>query len=149
MPEKTTDNSKTDDHKEKKEPKKEEEKETTIDVSKIESHGAFLSKGRPGKIFLIGSSEVLKDNVVDPNGESPNAMFVMNILDGLNDREDIAAMRSKEQRFNPLNESAAVTKTFIKTFNIAGLPVLVVFFGGAVWVRRRSRKKMIQMMFQK
>jgi cbb3-type cytochrome oxidase subunit 3 len=42
-----------------------------------------------------------------------------------------------------------LTKTFVKTFNIAGLPVLLVFIGLIVWLRRRSRKKQIQMMFQK
>ena len=109
----------------------------------------MLAKGKPSKVFLIGSAEMLKDNVLDAGGESPNAMFIMNIIDALNYREDIAVMRSKEQRFNPLHESDALTKTFIKTFNIAGLPVLVVLFGFFVWIRRRSRKKTIRMMFQK
>jgi len=36
-----------------------------------------------------------------------------------------------------------------KTFNIAGLPILIVLFGLSVWFRRHSRKKHIQMMFQK
>ena len=84
---------------------------------------------------------------MDANGESPNAMFIMNVLDVLNDREDIAVMRSKEQQYNPLYDSDALTKTFIKTFNIAGLPVLVALFGVIVLLRRRSRRKMIQMMF--
>ena len=74
-------------------------------------------------------------------------MFIMNVLDTLNDKDDIAVMRSKEQRFNPLYDSSSLTKTFTKTFNIAGLPVLVVFFGFFVLLRRRSRKKVIQMMF--
>jgi ABC-type uncharacterized transport system involved in gliding motility auxiliary subunit len=124
-------------------------KEAPVDLSKIESKGGSLAKGRPGKIFLVGSSEILKDNVLDDKGESPNTMFILNLIDAMNHREDIAAMRSKEQRFNPLHDSGALTKTFIKTFNIAGLPVLVVMFGCVVWMRRRSRKKTIQMMFQK
>ena len=57
-------------------------------------------------------------------------------------------MRSKEQRFNPLDETTATGKTLVKTINIAGLPVLVVLFGLAVWLRRHARKKHIQMMFQ-
>ena len=39
-------------------------------------------------------------------------------------------------------------KTFIKTFNIVGLPVLVILFGLFIWMRRHSRKKQIQMIFQ-
>jgi ABC-2 type transport system permease protein len=58
-------------------------------------------------------------------------------------------MRSKEQRFNPLEDTQGGTKTFLKSFNIAGLPVLVVLFGLLVWFRRHTRKKQIQMMFQK
>ena len=78
-----------------------------------------------------------------------NATFIMNVVDFLNDREDIAVMRGKQQLFNPLEDTGAVTKTFTKAFNIAGLPVLVVLFGLGVWFRRHSRKKHIQMMFDK
>jgi ABC-type uncharacterized transport system involved in gliding motility auxiliary subunit len=119
------------------------------DLSKIESEVKVLSKGKPGKILLVASSEMLKDNLLDAKGRSPNATFIMNVLDFLNNREGIAVIRSKEQRFNPLYEAKAGTKTFVKSFNIAGLPVLVVLFGLFVWVRRHARKRQIQMMFQK
>jgi hypothetical protein len=58
-------------------------------------------------------------------------------------------MRSKQQHLNPLADTGSGTKTLVKSFNIAGLPVLTVLFGLAVWYRRHSRKKRIQMMFQK
>jgi len=119
------------------------------DLSKIESLGQFVPRGKPGKIFLMASSDMLKDNVLDARGNTTNATFIMNVIDYLNDREDIAVMRGKEQRFNPLDDTQAGTKTFIKTFNIAGLPVLVVIFGLLVWFRRHARKKHIRMMFQK
>lgn len=125
------------------------QKKPDVDLSKIEGRGGFLAISKSAKIFLMASSEMLKDTVLDPEGQSPNAMFVLNVLDALNDREEIAVMRSKEQRFNPLMETAAFTKTFVKTFNIAGLPVLVIIFGIGVWLRRNSRKKQIQRMFQK
>ena len=92
---------------------------------------------------------MFQDNVLDSRGRVQNAEFIMNIVDYLNGREDIAVMRSKVQRINPLNDTSAATKTFIKTFNVVGLPVLVVIFGLAVWFRRHTRKKHIQMMFQK
>ena len=117
------------------------------DVSKIKGQGAILDKSRPAKIFLIASSEMLKDTILDPEGESPNDMFIMNVIDVLNNREELAVLRSKQQYYNPLNDMSGFTKTFVKTFNIAGLPVLVVLFGLLVWMRRRSRKKQIQMMF--
>jgi hypothetical protein len=125
------------------------EEKSAVDLSKIEGEGEFLTKGKAGKIFLIGTSEVIKDNMLDEKGRSPNSMFVMNTLDFLNNRENIAVMRSKEQRFNPLVDTAGGTRTFVKAFNIAGLPALVVLFGLLTWFRRASRKKQIQMMFQK
>jgi hypothetical protein len=125
------------------------EKAPKVDLSQIEGEGEFLSKGKGGRIFLIASSEVLKDNMMDASGRSPNATFILNLLDYLNDREDVAVMRSKVQRFNPLLDTGSGAKTFVKSFNIVGLPVLVVFFGLGVWFRRHSRKRRIQMMFEK
>jgi len=128
------------------EPKK---KKTNVDMSKIKSQGETISKGKPAKIFLMASAEMLKNNVLNSEGNSPNDMFILNTIDALNHRENIAAMRSKVLSFNPLNDTGSLTKTFVKSFNIAGLPVLLVFLGLIVWLRRHSRKKQIQMMFQK
>ncbi len=109
----------------------------------------FVQKGRAGMIFATGSSEVLKNTIMDETGEAPTSTFILNLVDKLNDREAYAKMRSKTQRFNPLNETTAGVKTFVKTFNMAGLPVLVVIFGIIVWMRRESRKKNIQKMFER
>ena len=127
----------------------EPEKKPDLDITKIQRQGQFLSKGKPGKIFIMASSDMLKDNVMDAQGRGSNAMFILNMLDYINNREDIAIMRSKEQRFNPLEDTQAGTKTFVKAFNIAGLPILVVLFGLGVWFKRHTRKRHIQMMFQK
>jgi ABC-2 type transport system permease protein len=131
------------------EKEKENAQKPEDDLSKIEAKGRVIAKGKPGKLLLVASTEMLKDNLLDPKGRSPNAAFIMNVLDFLNNREGIAVIRGKEQRFNPLYEAKAGTKTFVKSFNIAGLPVLVVLFGFFVWMRRHARKKQIQMLFQK
>ncbi len=140
-------------------PKEKEDKEgevreedlggTGIDMSSIRSEGATIKKGKPAKLFLIGTSEILKDNVIDEEGNTPNAQFIMNMIDYLNNREDIAVMRSKTQRFNPLKDVSPAARTSIKTANIAGLPVLVVIAGVMVWARRASRKRMIQRIFSR
>jgi len=124
-------------------------KKENIDMSKIKGRGGFISKGKPAQIFLMASSEMLKDTVLDPQGNSPNDMFILNTIDALNQRQNIATMRSKILRFNPLHDTGAAAKTFVKSFNIAGLPVLVVFLGLIIWLSRHSRKKRIQKMFQK
>ncbi len=118
------------------------------DFSKIKGESVVLYKGKPAKIFVMGSSEMIKNNILDPQGKSPNAMFVLNILDFLNDKENLAVMRSKQQVFNPLNELSADAKFMIKSFCIAGLPVLTILFGFLIWGLRHLRKKRIQIMFQ-
>ena len=123
--------------------------QSEIDISKIVSDGQFIARGKPGKIFLMASGDMLKDNVLDASGRGPNATYILNVIDYLNGREDIAVMRGKEQRFNPLDDTKAGTKTFVKTLNIIGLPAFVVLFGILVWFRRHARKKNIQMMFHK
>ena len=120
-----------------------------IDISKIVTDGQFIAQGKPGKIFLMASADMLKDNVLDAGGRGPNATYMLNVIDYLNGREDIAVMRAKEQRFNPLNDTKAGTKTFVKTLNIIGLPAFVILFGIIVWFRRHARKKNIHMMFNR
>lgn len=125
------------------------EKPSDIDLSRIERKGQFQPRGKPGKIFVMASADMMKNNVLDATGRGANSTLIMNILDYLNGREGIAVMRGKEQRFNPLEDTQPGVKTFVKAFNIAGLPVLVIIFGLGVWFRRHARKKHIQMMFSK
>ncbi len=127
----------------------EDTKKAKEDLSSISSQGGFISKSKPAKILVVTSAEMLKDNLLDEGGTSPNAAFVMNAIDTINGRDNIAAMRSKKQSYNPLDKISPTSKLAIKSFNIAGLPILVVFFGLLVWLKRRSRKNNIQMMFQK
>jgi len=48
-----------------------------------------------------------------------------------------------------LRDIAPGHRTMIKSFNVAGLPVIVILVGLLVWLRRVSRKRMIQNMFVK
>ncbi len=117
-------------------------------VSKnIQREGGFIAKGKPARILLVASAEMLKDSMLDDQGQSPNATFVLNAIDAVNGKEKIALMRSKKQSFNPLDETSPMAKTLLKVFNIAGLPLLVVLFGIIVWFKRKARKKQIQGMF--
>lgn len=115
----------------------------------LRSTGGVLVRGKPGRIFLTGSSAILGNNLLDAEGESPNATLVMNLLDHLNDRDAYATLRSKTQLYNPLREHSPETRTLVKTVNIVGLPVLAVLFGILVHVRRSFRKKAIQAKFRK
>jgi ABC-type uncharacterized transport system involved in gliding motility auxiliary subunit len=110
----------------------------------ITGSGTLIAKGRPAKIFIMSSAEMISDGILDAQGRSPNDMFVMNVIDALNGREEIARMRSKQQQFNPLTELSGGTKTVIKMINIIGPALLVIAFGLIVWWRRHARQRDIQ-----
>jgi ABC-2 type transport system permease protein len=118
------------------------------DLSQITEKGAFREQSPSAKIFVTASSAFLTDQLLDEEGQSGNAMFVLNVIDALNGRESLAAMRSKAQSFNPLKETSPTTRTIIKAVNIVGLPILVVLLGLITWMRRHARSKRIQAMFQ-
>ncbi|MEJ5359308.1 MAG: Gldg family protein [Desulfobacterales bacterium] len=113
----------------------------------VEVAGAFLETGRPGRIFVMGTSEMLRNTLVDETGRGANSVFALNVVDALNGREAVARMRAKEQRFNPLADTDAATKTLIKFFAIVGLPVLVALAGLGAWAGRRARRRRIQRLF--
>lgn len=137
-------------------PEKQKPDETTGESKPVEStpagiqkEGGFIAKSKPAKILVVSSAEMLKDSMIDPEGQSPNATFVLNAIDAVNGKNGIAHMRSKKQSFNPLEQTGPMAKTVLKVINIAGLPLLVVLFGLFVWIKRKARKKQIQMMFVK
>ncbi len=127
-------------------PEESEDKPPIVD-SQVTGDKGVLAKGRPGRIFLISSSEILTDNILGQQGQSPNSVFLLNTIDFLNGQEDIAVMRSKNQRFNPLRDTKAFTRTVVKVVNIIGLPALLILFGFYVWIRRKAKRKTIQAMF--
>ena len=108
----------------------------------------IIASSKPAKIFILGCSQVLQDNMLDPQGRSTNATFILNVIDHLNGEDNIAAMRSKQQTLNPIADIDPFSKNIIKTFNIVILPILVVLFGLGVLVRRNAKKKKISKMFQ-
>ena len=120
----------------------------TLKTEEIGDNQGFLSRSDSSRIFLLGSSAILGDNVIDKSGSSPNSMLIQNVVDYLNDREDYAIMRSKGQGFNPLVETEAGTKTFVKTFNIIFIPLLVILFGLIMWFVWVSRRKKIALVFK-
>ena len=104
---------------------------------------SFLETSKPAKLFVLPCSQMLEDNMLDPEGQSTNATFILNIIDHLNGEDDIAVLRSKQQTINPIARTTPFDRGFIKAVNIIGLPILVILFGFGVFIKRRARKKKI------
>ena len=97
-----------------------------------------------GSLFLLGSSAVLGSNVMDPEGNSGNSLFLLNMVDHLNGRTDYAVLRTKGLRYSPLKKTTPAVRSFIKGFNIFGLAVIVVVIGLFAWMIRGSKRKRIR-----
>ena len=127
-----------------KEPDEGGENEKFISAETLEETEEFHDRTDEGQIFVIGSSAVLR---LEAQDNSSNAVFILNILDYLNGQKDFAVMRGKGQRFNPLRETTPEGKSFIKAFNIAALPVIVILAGVLVWFNQLSRRRRIKEQF--
>lgn len=112
------------------------------------SSAGLIKENRGGQIFLVGSSAILGDNILDAQGQTANSLFVLNGIDKISGREDYALMRSKGLSYNPVDRSlSSGTKRAIQVMNIIVLPLLVILFGILMWLRWMGRKKKIQEMF--
>ncbi len=109
----------------------------------------IVERGERGRILLISSSQVIKNNIFGGEAQLANSIYILNLVDYLNNREDWGIMRSKRQYFNPLedfDEKATFFKRFltnrdlIKFFNIVGLPLFVAVFGFAAFSLRKVKK---------
>ena len=132
-----------------KEEDKEDSKEETSQQNNKErlqgfkAENPFLETSKPAKLFVLPCSQMLQDNMLDPQGRSTNSTFILNIIDHLNDEDEIASLRSKQQTLNPIAQTTAFTRVVFKALNIIALPVLVILFGLLILAKRTSRKKRI------
>lgn len=115
----------------------------------IAADNTFLDTSKPAKLFVLPCSQMLQDNMLDPQGRSTNSMFILNIIDYLNGENEIAKLRSKQQTLNPIAETTPFHRGIIKAFNIIALPVLVILSGLGVLARRTARKKKIDARFNR
>ncbi len=121
---------------------------TPVDSQEVVAQNRILETSVPVKIFVLGCSQMLMDNMLDPEGRTTNATFILNAIDHLNGEDEIAALRSKQQTLNPLDATIPVVRGAIKTLNIAVLPVLVFVFGLMVWGTGKARRKKIANQFK-
>ncbi len=123
---------------------------------------SFLGQSlRPGKLLLVGSSEMTKfDYQAQGSGaDRPNAVFIQNIVDYMNGNYGIPEMRSKGLELNPIRDDNALAmlmknvfsmpmadavdwaKILFKLLNILIMPALIISATGIFVVTRRRAKK--------
>ncbi len=133
--------------------KKEPVKEATVKekaVSKptpVIAQHTKIETGKPAKLLILPSSQMIMDTMIDPQGRTMNATFILNAIDHLNNEDRMATLRAKQQTLNPIEETTPSLRAIFKAFNIIGLPVLVILFGMGVLAKRTSRKKKLASRF--
>ncbi len=126
---------------------KEPAEQKTAALAGVKTNNRILESSTPARIFVLGCSQMLHDNMLDAQGRTTNATFLLNVIDHLNGEDSIAQMRSKQQMLNPIAETGPLAKGIIKVFNIVGLPILVALFGLVVLFRRNLKKKKIAQLY--
>jgi ABC-type uncharacterized transport system involved in gliding motility auxiliary subunit len=121
--------------------------EENTPLEQVVAKNTFLETSKPAKLFVLPCSQMLQDNMLDPQGRSTNSTFILNIVDHLNGDDAVAQLRGKQQTLNPIADTTPFARGLIKGFNIIGLPVLVIFFGLGVLIKRTARKKKIENRF--
>ena len=102
---------------------------------------------RRGKLLVAGSSELTGAQLVDPQGTSPNAILIQNMLDYMNGNEELSLTRSKGLNLMPLGDTSPRYRSFVKGFAMVGMPLLVIVAGLLVWRLREARRRNIRRTF--
>lgn len=122
-------------------------------VGKVPSHfaaeaAAQASASSPGtpllsqsqgdvRLVVVGGSSFLWDDYLSRS----NQALALNIADWMLMDSSLLAMRSRNIIGTPLKaDVSGVTKNLVKVGNVLGVPLLLVGFGFARWVRRASRR---------
>lgn len=116
-------------------------------ASPVTAQNTVIETGKSAKLFVLPSSLMIQDTMIDPQGRTMNATFILNAIDHLNHDDGMAKLRAKQQNLNPIQETSPALRTVFKAFNIVGLPVLVILFGLGVLAKRTSRKKKLASRF--
>jgi ABC-type uncharacterized transport system involved in gliding motility auxiliary subunit len=100
--------------------------------------------------FLMNARRIISSATSDREEQDrvfSNGFFIHSAADYLLGNDFIPEMASKSLEFNPLEKTGDRARILLKALNIAGVPILVILVGLAIWRRRSSRKKAIQVRF--
>lgn len=93
--------------------------------------------GELGRWVVISNGQFFNDQMTSQFVQ--NASLMLNSIDWLSQNDLLLSIRSKQIEPNQLAWKSPSQQAFVKWFNSAGMPVLVVI-GGAIWLYRRRRK---------
>lgn len=92
------------------------------------------------RIFVAGTSEIAKGQLVDSALKEPIAIFMRNVVDYVCGNGDLCAMRTKGLTLNTLHGTATVEALAAKYFNQYGIAILSLLFAFILYRKREARR---------
>jgi len=109
----------------------------------------YLDKAKPARLVVVGSSEFLPNDFIDPRrGGGALASFTANLVDWVAQDSELVEIRAKETSAGVVGEISDARRFLIKYFNLAGLPILVILGGLLMWRRFENRRLKIAAQFK-
>ncbi len=113
-------------------------------------------------IIVVGTSEITRSGFLmdsrrimtaggggEQDDTFSNALLLHNMVDYAAGNYHIPQMKSKSLDYNPLEKTGDRERMVYKAFNIAGVPLLVIIAGLAIWRRRSARRRSLQELFSR
>lgn len=112
-----------------------------LDSLTLSTHRAKSTSA--GRIFVSGTSQITKQQLIDPQGAEPIAVFMRNAFDYVCGNGDLCSMRTKGLALNTLHDRDTVLAIAMKFFNQYGIAILSVVIALIMWHRREARRRRI------
>lgn len=95
------------------------------------------------RIFVAGTSEITKNQLVDAGGKEPIAIFMRNAADYVCGNGDLCEMRTKGLTINTLHDVTTAKALIAKYFNQYGIAILYILLAFIMYRARISKRRRI------
>jgi gliding-associated putative ABC transporter substrate-binding component GldG len=113
--------------------------EESKDKKEAEAKRETIKESPETQIIVIGNSRFINNEFLSRFRD--NRVFFLNIIDWLTLGEQLIGIRSRGATDRPLKETTEYMKTLIKSFNMFGVPILLILFGLLRFYLRRRKKR--------
>lgn len=100
----------------------------------------FIERAKPSRLLVIGGSDFITNDFIDPRGGAQLVDVTQNIIDWVVQDSALIEIRSKGLSSAPIGDISDLHRQMVKYFNLIGLPILVILAGIFMWRRFENRR---------
>jgi hypothetical protein len=109
----------------------------------------FIEKSKPARLLVLGGSDFITNDFVDPRRGGALMQFTENLVDWIAQDSELIEIRSKGIEPGVIGAISEGQRWLVKYFNLVGLPLLVAAAGLIMWRRLENRRLQIKALFSK